>query len=87
MRLPSPHPVLSVTFLCVFGLSLCISCNHSDQQTAQTPPAPPDQPLKEGKYSAAFGLSLDGALQAYYSMVNAFVNWDSSAVMYRLKTS
>jgi hypothetical protein len=87
MRLRFPHPLLSGTCfrilpfagLCVFSLLLFVSCNHSDQQTTQPAPAPPDQPLKEGKYSAAFGLSLDGALQAYYSMVNAFVNWDSSA--------
>jgi hypothetical protein len=88
MRLRFPPLFLSVaglripgvTGLSLIGLLLCVSCNHSDRQAAQAPmPAPTDQPLKEGTYSASFGRSLDEALGAYYNMVNAFVNWDSAA--------
>lgn len=42
---------------------------------------PDPQPLKVSKHSPAFNNSIDSLLDAYYSMSEAFVSWDSAAVL------
>lgn len=42
---------------------------------------PDPTPLQVSKHSEAFNKSVDSLLNAYYSMAEAFVNWDSAAVV------
>lgn len=44
------------------------------------PDMPKQQPVAVSKYSPAFNKSVNSTLAAYYSLSEAFVNWDSAAI-------
>ena len=44
------------------------------------PEAPKQQPIAVSKYSPAFNHSVNSTLNAYYSLSEAFINWDSGAI-------
>ncbi|TDX02224.1 DUF3347 domain-containing protein [Dinghuibacter silviterrae] len=59
-------------------LLAALACNNKDKEA--TPPAPKPQPVKEGKYSAAFGQSLDGMMTSYEGLVTAFAKGDTGLI-------
>lgn len=59
-------------------LLMTMACNNKDKEAA--PPAPKPQPVTQGKYSEAFGQSLDGIMTAYAALVNDFAKGDTGAV-------
>ena len=52
------------------------ACNNPEQKTAPETTAP-----AESKHSAAFNQSVHSALDTYYKLTEAFVNWDSVSVV------
>jgi len=61
-----------------FAIAIFFSaCNNSDTTTEQEKPV--HQAMVESRHSAAFNQSVQLALQTYYSLAEAFVNWDSVA--------
>jgi hypothetical protein len=54
------------------------ACNNSDTTAEQEKSAP--QAMAESRHSSAFNQSVQSAMQTYYSLSEAFVNWDSVAV-------
>jgi hypothetical protein len=62
----------------LFTIAIFFSaCNNSDNITAQKKSEP--QAMTESRHSAAFNHSVQSALQTYYNLAEAFVNWDSAA--------
>jgi len=61
-------------FIPFFLIILLLSCNNS------TP-----EPKVVSKHSSAFNTSVQNAMDQYHSLTEAFVNWDSNAVISRSK--
>jgi hypothetical protein len=56
------------------------------KKDAPTPPAQPkDQPVAVSKYSSSFNDSVNKALNDYYALSEAFVNWDTVAIRLRAR--
>jgi hypothetical protein len=55
-----------------------MACKNRDKEAAPATPAP--EPVREGKYSAAFGQSLDGMMNSYEALVTAFSKGDTGLI-------
>jgi hypothetical protein len=54
-----------------FLLLTIISCNNETKKTANETPAP-------SRHSSEFNRSIEGLMNSYYQLTEAFVNWDST---------
>jgi len=75
MRSHVQYPLIGMFFIL-----LGVACKSTDKAAPQAPPAAPEKPLTEEKYSAAFGLTLDTIMHAYHEMVGSFVMGDVAGV-------
>jgi hypothetical protein len=60
-------------FFVLFVFIFIISCNNADKKPTENKIA--------SKHSAAFNRSFDSLMTAYYNLTEAFVNWDSVAII------
>lgn len=67
---------MRIILISLFSLFL-FSCNDSQGNKE-------DQPIAS-KHSSAFNTSVQSALDSYHSLTEAFVNWDSAAVLLQAK--
>ncbi|MGE5518636.1 MAG: DUF3347 domain-containing protein [Candidatus Dadabacteria bacterium] len=66
-----------IIFLIIVGIAIIAWLflgRHSNPET------PKGNPIKVSKHSAAFNESIDSALNSYYAITAAFVQWDSTLV-------
>lgn len=65
-----------VSQVCI--LLLVLGCKSKDKEA--TPPPPAAQPVRQGKFSAAFGSALDGVMASYDGLVSNFSKGDTTAI-------
>jgi hypothetical protein len=63
--------------LAIIALLAAISAYLLFSRKAPSPPEVKDQPLHIGKNTAAFDIAFSGLLDAYYSLRDALVEWDT----------
>lgn len=66
--------------LIVIGIALLVVFKFFKTEEPAKPRPPKAEPVAVSKYSAAFNDSVNNALNAYYSLSEAFVNWDSNSI-------
>ncbi len=73
--------LIMLVLLAVAGILVFYFWNKENKPRVETPK---QQPVAVSKYSAEFNQSIHKVLEQYYSLSEAFVNWDSAAVTSRL---
>jgi hypothetical protein len=61
-------------------LAIVVYFKFFRKEDPKPPAAPKAQPLAVSKYSATFNDSVNTALNDYYALTEAFVNWDTVAI-------
>ncbi|MGZ4012587.1 MAG: DUF3347 domain-containing protein [Flavisolibacter sp.] len=66
---------MRIIFICALSVLVLTSCNNSKQEGSG------NQRKGPSKHSNSFNSSVQAALDSYHALTEAFVNWDSAAVV------
>lgn len=69
--------VIMLVLLAVIGIVIVFLWKRNNSPRVEVPK---QQPVAQSKYSAEFNNSVNAVLDKYYSLSEAFVNWDSTKV-------